>query len=218
MLGTPGLWTAVRISADLEGMNRWTTTWLSRSGALPLTVMFDTYLTDHHDIQLDILRFTETRRVSKLCFYRTISDSDLRSILTQVADHLEVLFLIDLSGRFGSRQNFDEPLCKLHRLRVLSMARVRSRDLRVWSTGELRHLSLGFTCSEWNYADLRGFLALLRANTRLEELMLHGLQIPRDDERWKISTAFPEHHWPIRMPKLKRLFTHEDDCEHEAVC
>ena len=218
VLGTPGLWTTIKICDDLDAMNQWTTAWQSRSGVLPLTVVFTTYLSnDHLNSHIDILRsLAENRHISRLCFYEDVSERVLKLILTLVAGQLETLFLIAGEGSDDDPSNLDEPLCELPRLQVLSV--VLSPHLQGWPTGELRHLSLG--CGqgpqEWRDEYLAGFLATLKANTRLEELMLRDVSVPITGERWEAGTALPGHHWPIRMPELKRLFVEESGPAHIA--
>lgn len=205
VLNTQELWTTIRICDKLDAMYQWTVTWQSRSGVLPLTAIFYATPTDFDNIHMVVWRsLAETHRVSHLYVYEPLLRQALQSLLMQVADHLETFFLISDGWNTNELK-----CCELPQLQVLSVA--RSSTMGVWSTRKLRHLSLGFYpegwMHQWREKELLGFLATLEANTQLEELMLRNFVVPYTrGERWKASTAFPKHRWPIRMPKLKRLF------------
>ena len=212
VLGTPGLWTTIKISDDLDITSKWTTRWQSRSGALPLTAVIDASLNPRPDgqVMVDVMRsLVEMYRVRALCVYSRATWEDLRPVLMEVSGHLETLYLI-ADGRTGSDMlGFEELCCELPRLQELSVIQGLNTQLR--PSGELRHLSLACEPWKWGIEELRGFLDTLAANTRLEELMLQNVIIRRNagDARWNAGTVFPERRWPLPMPMLKRLFVED---------
>lgn len=203
VLGTPGLWTTIRVNDDSASVYRWATVWLSRSGTLSLTVMFDTPLKyrriDREDV---VLILSEGHRIGALCFYAFIGRKTLKTILDHVTGHLETLYVpADDNQEIGSLP------CELPWLQTLVVT-----DGSVWPTWSmrgLRHLILNCLCRHWKLDDLHGFLTLLAETTCLEELMLCSISLDVNMARRNQIIPYAERYSPIHLPALRRLFVQE---------
>ena len=206
VLGAPQLWTVIKVNDDSDAVYRWATAWMSRAGALPLAVIFNTTLNRHRSSQKDILKIlSEWRRIHAICFYKEVQRKKLKTILKRVAGHLETLYVLAKS----TYRQADLPYI-FPRLQVLSVT--RSSDWRMWSMHGLRYLCLasGSTYG-WNVDVLDRFYNLLVNNAQLEELMLETIGIDIAEDDWNQVLSIVDSYTPVHMPCLRRLWIREQD-------
>ena len=203
-LNMQSLWTTISVS-DVDTLSM-TSAWLTRSGTLPLTIVFKTHSYDDlrfsaHRPRADLAKImSQKSRVRALGFYYRIFWLHLKFILRHF-EQLETLMVMASNVEPGSMS------CSLHQLRTLSMV-----CGTLWESGlyvyELRHLSLA--SQNWKARDVRAFLNILAQNPHLEEVMLDNVEVDRD--HWTQAVELMQRCPRIPMQELKRLFIQERFC------
>ena len=203
VLNTPGLWTVIKVSDDPDTTSQWATTWFSRSGVLPLSIIFNTQFNQKNSISVLSRILEEGYRIREVYFYQTVDTLNLTRVLKLVADRLEILHLRGDESHWRMRHHLNRFHYVLPRLRVLSI--VDSPIWRAFSMGNLRYFGLvSWSRGKWEVEDLRSFHFVLAGNPHLEEIVLHGVAVNLEGAHEMHTLT--GHPLPIPMPQLQRLF------------